>query len=409
MRTLLSWFFRMAMMALRKASTLQSLILLRLGRVVGATSATSERFSSTPPAAPPIEDRGSTAANIDCSCYLTENFYVRSPVEGHFTYTGAAAFEHDNAALLASLTPTMRTELLANLQKEADRRSQQAPLAAARKARIASEYTPLHPTLWELRDEWLHPDFVALVDGAKAAGAGAGAASSPRRPSSSPPPPPRRAPLASGGSGRWKPPRSIADGVYALPVFSRRFCTLLCEELDHFKASGLPCGQPNSMNRFGALLDELGFSPRLIDPLISEYLEPLCSALPPLAAVGGGSLDRHKTFVVAYKLGEDESLSTHFDNAEVTLNVNLGVEFDDGELLFYGHRESAKEAPVAYHSWDAGVGHAVLHLGQQIHAALPITSGDRRNLVIWMRSSQWRRRAGCPMCGSTDRLIERRL
>ena len=34
--------------------------------------------------------------------------------------------------------------------------------------------------------------------------------------------------------------RPIAERVFALPVFTRRFCTLLCEELAHFAASGLP-------------------------------------------------------------------------------------------------------------------------------------------------------------------------
>ena len=76
-----------------------------------------------------------------------------------------------------------------------------------------------------------------------------------------------------------------------------------------------------------------------------------------------------------------------------------------GELCFYGHKESAASAPSAYHEWTAGVGHAVLHLGQQVHAALPITEGERRNLVVWMRSTAWRQAHGCPMCGSTARLL----
>ena len=104
------------------------------------------------------------------------------------------------------------------------------------------------------------------------------------------------------------------------------------------------------MNRHGALLDELGFYPGLLDPLVREWLVPgipgwkegvscahhgaispqvrewlvpLCSQIPAFAAVGGGQLNSHKSFVVTYKLGEDEHLSEHFDNAEVTLNANL--------------------------------------------------------------------------------------
>ena len=95
------------------------------------------------------------------------------------------------------------------------------------------------------------------------------------------------------------------------------------------------------------------------------------------------------------------------DVAQVTLNVNLGLEFEAGELVFYGHRHSAGSAPVAHHDWsDAAPGHGVLHLGAQVHAALPIASGERYNFVMWLRSSTHRRVDGCPMCGQTDRLIE---
>jgi len=204
-------------------------------------------------------------------------------------------------------------------------------------------------------------------------------------------------------AGELRTPPQLAPGIYTLPVFSELFCRLLTEELAHFGASGLPVGQPNSMNRHGALLDELGLSAGLLDPLLSEWLRPLCAALPPLAAAGGASIDHHKAFVVAYRLGEDESLSMHVDNAEVTLNVNLGGGFEQGELIFYGRTAH----PLAHHDWHdgGGVGHGVLHLGAQAHAALPITSGERLNLVIWMRSRARRREAGCPMCGQTDRLL----
>ena len=317
------------------------------------------------------------------ACYFTENVFVRSPIQGHFKFEGVDSFREENAELLANLTLPMQRELIANLEAETQRRRSQPEIAEVRKRRLAREYTPLHPELWTLKEEWLHPDFVSLVRGAQAALDG-----------------------TAGMSSGWQPPPQISEGVYALPVLSERFCSLLCEELDALAASGLPCGQPNSMNRFGALLDELGFTPGFTDPLMRDWLRPLCAALPPLAAVGGASLDMHRAFVVRYRLGEDESLSTHFDNAEVTLNANLGVHFEDGELLFYGHKDSAGAAPVAGYDWaEHPVGHGVLHLGQNVHAALPITSGDRRNLVVLMRSSAWRRRAGCPMCGETRRLL----
>ena len=349
----------------------------------------------------------------DCSCYFTENFFVRSPIEGHFTYCDAASFSEEHASLVGTLTEPKREELLANLETEAARRRAVVTDAVERKARVAAEYTPLHPDLWKLiPDRWLHPEFVKLVDGAR-----------------------------HGATG-WRPPPQLARGVYSLPVFSPAFCSLLCEELAAFSASGLPRGRPNSMNRYGTLLDELGMSPGLLDPLMRDWLRPLAAALPPLAAVGGATLDHHKSFVVAYRLGEDEHLTEHFDNAEITLNVNLGADFEGGELVFYGHRLSADGTPKAHHDWaEQGSGRALLHLGQEVHAALPISSGERFNLVICerrteiqlrarreqptpapphaatpltacpplvdagLRSSSHRRVAGCPMCGETSRLL----
>ena len=331
--------------------------------------------------------------SIDCACYYTENFFFgpRHFFFGprHFTFEGEDAFRRQNADLLASLSPSDAEGLLSGLEAEALRRRQQPALAAARKAKIEAEYTRLHPSLWTLCDEWLHADFIELVHRARRAGRAHDGAHT-----------------DGGGAEPFKPPRKVAEGVFALPVFSERFCQLLCEELDAFGRSGLPCGQPNSMNRHGALLDELGLYPGLLDPLVREWLVPLCSQIPAFAAVGGGHLNSHKSFVVTYRIGEDEHLTEHFDNAEVTLNANLGLSFEAGELCFYGHKDAAKDAPSAHHAWTAGVGHAVLHLGQQVHAALPITEGERRNLVIWMRSTAWRRENGCPMCGSTDRLLE---
>lgn len=69
------------------------------------------------------------------------------------------------------------------------------------------------------------------------------------------------------------------------------------------------------------------------------FLTPLRERLRPLTALlypelGGGCLDSHKAFVVKYALHEDLDLSSHYDNAEVTLNVSLGKEFTEGKLYF---------------------------------------------------------------------------
>lgn len=312
----------------------------------------------------------------DCACFYTDNFFIGAPYERHVEYRSADTFARDNATWLDQLQVGQRDDVQSRLDIEATRRRDAPLAAAARRKRIASEYQPLHPTLWTLRDEFLHPDFMRLVRERRLG----------------------QYSLTSPEGAHPQGLRKLAEGIYSLPVLSTHFCRMLCEELAELRASGLPLGRPNSMSTDGVQLDELGLSRSLIDPLIKEYLEPLCATLPAMAPFARG-LDRHKAFVVRYRLGQDEHLCSHFDNAEVTLNVNLGHRFSGGELAF----QNAPTGDLFYEWGD--VGHAVLHLGRQVHAALPITEGVRENLVIWMRSTAWRKQHGCPMCGMIDDLL----
>ena len=80
------------------------------------------------------------------------------------------------------------------------------------------------------------------------------------------------------------------------------------------------------------LLDEIGLDEHFLDNLRINYLSPIAKLL--LPECHGTALDSHKAFTVSYKQNQDVSLSYHFDNAEVTLNVCLGIHFEDGELYF---------------------------------------------------------------------------
>ena len=50
--------------------------------------------------------------------------------------------------------------------------------------------------------------------------------------------------------------------------------------------------------------------------------------------------------------------------------------------------------------------YGLLHRGQHKHGALPIQSGERINLIIWMRSSAVRNKL-CPMCDRKPTLVPR--
>ncbi|KAK2167469.1 hypothetical protein LSH36_27g03022 [Paralvinella palmiformis] len=115
-------------------------------------------------------------------------------------------------------------------------------------------------------------------------------------------------------------------------------------------------------------------------------------------------LDSHKAFTVQYEPEKDTALDYHFDNAEVTLNVCLGKDFDDGTLYFGNMRTEA----VSESHWTE-VCHTVtcgiLHRGQHLHGAMPIQGGEQVNLIVWLRSSEVRNQL-CPMCDSVPDLIE---
>jgi hypothetical protein len=115
---------------------------------------------------------------------------------------------------------------------------------------------------------------------------------------------------------------------------------------------------------------------------------------------------------------EDAGLSTHFDNSEVTLNVNIGGEWaGGGELVCLGAADQGpagrRDPPVVM---SPRLGFAVIHRGQELHGARPIStavdsalvpqSASRTNLVLWARSSHHRENvAGCPMCGLRSNVV----
>ncbi|KAH0625414.1 hypothetical protein JD844_014904 [Phrynosoma platyrhinos] len=190
--------------------------------------------------------------------------------------------------------------------------------------------------------------------------------------------------------------------IYRLPVFTKEFCQAFIEELENFEQSEMPKGRPNSMNNYGVLLNELGMDEAFITPLREKYLQPLTALLYP--DCGGGHLDSHKAFVVKYALHEDLDLSSHYDNAEVTLNISLGKEFTEGNLYFAEFRQDTNPVPK-YIEVEHVLYHGLFHRGGQMHGALPVTSGERWNLIIWMRSSAVRNQL-CPMCNREPELVE---
>jgi len=124
-----------------------------------------------------------------------------------------------------------------------------------------------------------------------------------------------------------------------------------------------------------------------------ELVSPFSRILFP--EFGGDSLDDHHGFVVEYKIGKDIDLGFHVDDSEVTLNICLGKKFTEGSLFFRGvrcnrHTDTSTKSNE-YFNYYHSPGKAIFHVGSHRHGANEITSGERYNLILWCRSSKFRK------------------
>lgn len=193
--------------------------------------------------------------------------------------------------------------------------------------------------------------------------------------------------------------------VFSFEMLNEDFCRKLIEETDWFGEwcveNGLFKHVPNTMNNYGAVLDDFGFSP-FLQRLMKEYLLPFTRLLYP--DVGGDALDDHHGFVVDYEIGKDEKLDFHVDQSEVTLNVCLGKDFVGGELYFGGircavHQQTAPRTEEEY-TVEHHPGQALLHRGKHRHAARHITHGRRMNLILWCMSTTYHNQYDSQRCTS---------
>ncbi|CAE7593056.1 ogfod2 [Symbiodinium necroappetens] len=305
-----------------------------------------------------------------CECRVSHNFFVRT-LGKHFRYNGDdAEFLFEFGDELRELGAEAQT-ILEELRRQREERLRAPEKSLERARRIAQEYQPLHPGVYRLKPEsFLDEAFREMVAELQKPGSGAAARLKSR-----------------------KLVQELRPGLFTFPVFTEAFCDQLEAELGHFQASGLPRSAPNTMNRYGIIMSELGFGPELLDPFIFQYLDIIAQKLLPAFCE---TLDSYRAFTVLYDAEKDgdRELAMHYDNAEITLNVNIGGTWEGGQVAFYGlaTREETEAIEVALHR-----GHGVLHAGLELHKAQPITQGRRHNLIMWCRSSGIRNDL-CPMC-----------
>ncbi|KMZ56356.1 2-oxoglutarate (2OG) and Fe(II)-dependent oxygenase superfamilyprotein [Zostera marina] len=184
-------------------------------------------------------------------------------------------------------------------------------------------------------------------------------------------------------------------GLYTFSMLQPFFCDMMVSEVENFEkwvgTVKLKIMRPNTMNKYGVVLDDFGLEP-MLDTLMEDFISPLSRAL--FVEVGGQSLDSHHGFVVEYGNDKDRELGFHVDDSEVTLNVCLGNKFLGGDLFFRGVRcekhVNSDIQPEEYFDYQHVPGQAILHRGRHRHGALPTTDGYRINMILWCRSSNFR-------------------
>jgi hypothetical protein len=165
--------------------------------------------------------------------------------------------------------------------------------------------------------------------------------------------------------------------LFEFPLFSKRFCKELIEEMEHFgnwsagkdnkKDKRLTGGYENVPTQ-DIHLNQIGFEKHWIN-ILKTYVSPVMNKC--YDNIGFKNLNI--AFVVKYDMKGQSKLKRHHDASKITTLIALnecGKDFEGGGTRFPRWN---------YDSVDQKVGWCTLHPGRltHYHEGLPITSGER--------------------------------
>lgn len=198
--------------------------------------------------------------------------------------------------------------------------------------------------------------------------------------------------------------------VYSFPLLSKTFCRKLClfasSLLPYIESSPRKCHNLRSCYKD---MDNLGLG-WLNDLVFHLILRPISAQLYIDTELEGGDLDWCQGFIAAYSSTPTTSkprqrLVPHTDDAEITLNLCFGDQFDGGDLHFWGVRGD-QTAGNFIGEYQPEIGRAVIHSGRHLHEVTEVTSGDRFAFIQWARSWGASRKQVCPCCWLNRRTLE---
>lgn len=179
----------------------------------------------------------------------------------------------------------------------------------------------------------------------------------------------------------------VSPSVFQFQLFDPARLEKFREYLDAVADAKIPLKPPYgiALNRYGAMLDSRSEGYLAAPSFQTFYQELLDHYMRPIARLLFPEIIGYDTqtfgFSIRYEPGIDTSLRLHTDASAATLNVNLnlpGETFTGSEVDFY----DPNTGNMNRLSFEPGI--AMIHRGGVAHAAQPIHSGQRSNLVFWL-------------------------
>jgi len=204
----------------------------------------------------------------------------------------------------------------------------------------------------------------------------------------------------------------VAPGVYSVQFLDLGEIHKLRQWFDAAAESGIPIRPPYGivLNRKGFMIDPRsvgywaapGFQAFYKDILIDSYIRPISRLFFPDSIVATDDSESF-AFSIQYQVGGDESIRHHTDASTVTFNINLDSEqVWTGSSLYFWESLNDGGGETRRYTVDWAPGKGIMHLGRTLHAALPIESGIRNNIVVWTMGKDGGRGYGGPPLMTTE-------
>eukprot|EP01012_Entosiphon_sulcatum_P036532 TRINITY_DN4657_c0_g1_i1.p1 TRINITY_DN4657_c0_g1~~TRINITY_DN4657_c0_g1_i1.p1 ORF type:complete len:350 (+),score=42.98 TRINITY_DN4657_c0_g1_i1:370-1419(+) len=181
--------------------------------------------------------------------------------------------------------------------------------------------------------------------------------------------------------------------VFKLPVLRKDYCEALVRAIDDFSAFARTrnINVQRSGSKYGLALTYSGLE-SMVREIVSRIAAPVAKEHFPEVASSG--VEVQHIFLAKYKPGEEVVQHTHADNSDITFNICLACrDLVGARLFFYGNRTDASPKPPDYPTPEAPPllwyehqqGVAAIHRGMLYHGGERLESGERYNLIVWLR------------------------